>query len=356
MNAQFNGLGALAVDSAGNLYVADFYNQVVRKISNGVITTVAGNGTYGYSGDKGLATSAQLAGPSGIAVDYLGSLYIAEGYNNTIRKVSNGVITTVAGTGVAGFNGDLGLSTSAMLHQPTDVALDSLSNFYIADNGNNRVRMVAFGRSHDFHHSRGRRGTLQRRARASGHRMFAVSPTRRHRSGRQRVHRGRYPHSQGLSRNDQHHRGGRNSGGRERSAASAQLASPQGVTLDAAGNVYISDPGTGQVLKVAGSTLRVAGTGVAQGAQTDNVPATTALLGTPTGVAADGAGDLFVTDLQNCRLRKVSNGSSPRSRAAAPSWVTADRPLKLNCSIRRASPWMLGAISIWPISTASAWS
>ena len=104
------------MDSAGNLYIADSGNNRIRKVSNGVITTVAGNGTAGFSGDNGPATSAQLNYPQGVAVDSAGNLYIADTGNNRIRKVSNGVITTVAGNGTAGFSGDNGPATSAQLH------------------------------------------------------------------------------------------------------------------------------------------------------------------------------------------------------------------------------------------------
>jgi sugar lactone lactonase YvrE len=98
--------GGMAVDSAGNLYMGDSGNNCVRKVSNGVITTVAGNGTQGFSADNGLASSAQLGNPTGVAVDSAANLYIADSENNRIRKVSDGVITTVAGNKVPGFSGD----------------------------------------------------------------------------------------------------------------------------------------------------------------------------------------------------------------------------------------------------------
>ena len=123
------------MDSAGNLYIADTDNNRIRKVSNGVITTVAGNGTQGFSGDNGPATSAQLNGPDGVAVDSAGNLYIADTDNNRIRKVSNGVITTVAGNGTSGFSGDNGPATSAQLDDPYGVAVDSAGNLYIADTG-----------------------------------------------------------------------------------------------------------------------------------------------------------------------------------------------------------------------------
>jgi sugar lactone lactonase YvrE len=144
-SAQLHGPDGIAVDSIGNLYVADYSNHRIRKVTSGVITTVAGNGTQGFSGDNGPATSAQLNGPVGIAVDFTGNLYIADTYNHRIREVSNGVIATVAGNGTPGFSGDNGPATSAQLHGPVGVAVDSAGNLYIADYGNNGIRKVSNG-------------------------------------------------------------------------------------------------------------------------------------------------------------------------------------------------------------------
>ena len=144
-SAQLSLPYGVAVDSAGNLYIADWGNNRVRKVSGGVITTVAGNGTRGFSGDNGPPTNAQLANPQGVAVDSAGNLYIADYGNNRIRKVSNGVITTVAGNGTPGFSGDNGPATSAQLANPYGVAIDSAGNLYIGDSGNNRVREVSNG-------------------------------------------------------------------------------------------------------------------------------------------------------------------------------------------------------------------
>ena len=133
----------IALDSAGNLYIADTNNCRVRKVSAGNIATVAGNGCGGgYSGDGGAAINASLSDPYGVAVDSTGNLYIADTYNNVVRKVSNGVITTVAGSHVNGFSGDGGLATQAGLSFPQSVAVDTAGNVYIADNGNNRIREV----------------------------------------------------------------------------------------------------------------------------------------------------------------------------------------------------------------------
>jgi sugar lactone lactonase YvrE len=144
----------IAVDSAGNLYIADWSNLRIRKVdTNGIITTVAGSGkstAIAPLGDGGPATSAALGGPVGVAVDSTGNLYIADsGVNSSfsaiswVRKVdTSGTITTVAGGGGMGFSGDGGAATSALLDSPSGVAVDGAGNLYIADSGNKRVRMV----------------------------------------------------------------------------------------------------------------------------------------------------------------------------------------------------------------------
>src|ERR1017187_10011226 len=134
----------VAADSAGNLFFVDQHTVLRLDATTGVLTLVAGNGTTGFSGDNGPATSAQLYYPQGLAVDFAGNLYIAD-TNNCIRKVSNGVITTVAGNGTEGFSGDNGPATNAKLGQPEGVAVDSAGNLYIADVINNRIRKVSNG-------------------------------------------------------------------------------------------------------------------------------------------------------------------------------------------------------------------
>ena len=137
----------MTVDGAGNLYIADTNNHRIRKVdTSGVITTVAGNGVSDYSGDDGVATAAQLYYPYGVTVDGAGNLYIADRNNHRIRKVdTSGVITTVAGTdsyGYTGNGGDGGAATAAQLYNPTHVTVDSAGNLYIADTFNHRIRKV----------------------------------------------------------------------------------------------------------------------------------------------------------------------------------------------------------------------
>jgi len=145
-SAKLNAPDGVAVDSSGNIYIADVNNDVVREVlaSTGVISTVAGNGVLGYSGDGGAATSAKLQYPVGLAVDSSGNIYIADSWNFSIREVSasTGDISTVAGNGHNGYSGDGGAATSAMLSKATDVTLDNSGNLYIADIDNQAVRAI----------------------------------------------------------------------------------------------------------------------------------------------------------------------------------------------------------------------
>ena len=161
-DASLGSVSAIAVDGAGNLFIADTRGALrsrgpdgaplmlleprIRKVdTSGIITTVAGNGTAGFSGDGGPATNASLNSPSGVAVDGAGNLFIADRGNQRIRKVdASGIITTVAGNGTSGFSGDGGPATSASLRGPRGVAVDGDGNLLIADSGNRRIRKVVF--------------------------------------------------------------------------------------------------------------------------------------------------------------------------------------------------------------------
>ena len=141
--ASLGSINAVAADSAGNVFIAEGTYPIVVRLDHitGTLTLLAGNGTSGFSGDNGPATSAQLSFPTGVAVDSAGNVYITDG--SRIREVSNGVITTVAGNGTAGFSGDNGPATSAQLNNPFGLAVDSAGNLYIADG--NRIRKVSNG-------------------------------------------------------------------------------------------------------------------------------------------------------------------------------------------------------------------
>ncbi len=134
----------VAVDASGIVYIADTGNNRIRKVSNNVITTIAGNGTANYSGDNGLATGATISAPNGIVVDASGNIYFTDTGNQRIRKIdTTGVITTIAGTGVVGFGGDGGNATSALLGNPGSLAIDAAGNLYFVDQQNYRVRKIS---------------------------------------------------------------------------------------------------------------------------------------------------------------------------------------------------------------------
>lgn len=265
----------LAVDSAGNFYVPDsftdgsVYWDRVRKVStSGVITTVAGKdfeGSRGFSGDGGPATLAQLDHPSSVAVDPGGNLYIADTVNHRVRRVgADGIITTVAGNGTAGYSGDDGPATLAMLNQPTRVRLDSGGNLYIADSWNHRIRKVTLG------------GTIVTVA-GSGNPMF--DPTNGNQTG---------------------------DGGQ---AIQARVSIPSAIFVDGPGNLYMTAYNDHRVRRVdvqTGIISTVAGTGD-YGFSGDGGPATQATLNGPNGLVLDPAGNLLIADALNHRLRSVQN-------------------------------------------------
>lgn len=337
IRASLNFPQGLAVDSAGSLYIADFSNSRVRKIAGGVITTVAGNGGQGSSGDGGPATFAALSYPVGVAVDGAGRLYIAEGAYTTlvfgdavpcapsatipfgvpavqsgrIRRVADGVITTVAGMGTPGFSGDGGNATQALLNSPSSLAVNSTGTIYIADEGNGRIRRVAGGvintvagnGAFSFSGDGGPASSalLDRvpsvAVDASGNMYFADYGNHRVR----KIAGGRITTVAGT--------GAAGFSGDGGSATSASLNSPTGVALDAAGNLYIVDSGNQRVRKVTANTIAtVAGNGTA-GYCGDGGPPLSAMLYNPTSVAVDSAGALFIAETGSQRIRRVSGGT-----------------------------------------------
>jgi len=304
-SAQFSSTWGIAVDAAGALYIADLNETRIRKVSNGVITTVAGNGTQGPGGDNGPATSAQLWNPYGIALDRVGNLYIADSDNNRIRKVSNGVITTVAGTGVGGFSGDNGPATSAQLYNPYGVAVDAAGNLYIADSNNNRIRRVSNGVITSVAGggseigdggpaTSAQLGPVGIAIDASGNLFVADRVSNRIR----RISNGVITTVVGS--------GSHGFVGDNGLATSAQLNNPWGVAVDSAGNLYIADSGNGRIRKVSNGVITtVAGGG---SSFTDGGPATSSELG-PKGAAVDTSGNVFVADSDNARIREIVSSS-----------------------------------------------
>jgi uncharacterized protein (TIGR03437 family) len=308
--AQLNYPKGLVVDSAGNLYIADTFNQVVRKVVSGKITTVAGNGTMGFGGDGGPATNAEFNYPTGLALDSAGNLYIADSSNHRIRRISNGVIATVAGTVQGGFNGISGPATTIELAFPGGVAVDASGNLYVADTANNCIRRISGGllstvagnppQVGGFSGDNGYAFTAQ---------LFdpggiAIDPAGNMYiadTGNKRIRK----LSAGIITTVA---GGNTSLGDNGQAAHAQLRQPWGVTVDAAGNVFIADSSNNLVRRVSNGVITtVAGTGQ-QGFNGDGISPLNASLSQPFDVAVDSAGNLYIADTENNRVRKVVNG------------------------------------------------
>jgi sugar lactone lactonase YvrE len=246
----------IALDQAGNLFVADTPNNRIRKVdTSGNITTVAGTGAAAYSGDGGPAVIAALNHPTGVAIDNRGNLYIADEYNNRIRVVSAGTITTYAGNGTVGNHGDGGPAIGAQLYYPTGVAFDpAFSNIYIADSDNQRIRKVDSSKTITTVAGNGNTGYNCNNGTATG----------------------------------------------------VGLHTPYSVAVDGSGNLYIADYGNQCVRKVdtSGNITTVAGNGIASYSG-DGGRATSAELNYPTGVAIDRGGNLFIADYGNNRVRQV---------------------------------------------------
>jgi len=267
--ASLNLPNGIAFDSAGNMYIADTGNNVVRKVNtSGIITTVAGDNISAYSGDGGPATSANLSEPTGVALDAAGNLYIADANNNCIRVVTTDQnIHTVAGQcSYALFQGDGGPATQAKLNKPYSVAVDAYGNIYIADTENERIRKVTPD------------GIINTIA-GNGTQGFKDGP-----------------------------------------ALQAEFSSPAGIAVDASGSVYIADKSNFRIRKLlpSGNVVTIAGSG-SPGYSGVGVAATSAALYFPLGVGLDpSTGNVYVADSQNQVVREltISNKSSLPSVSA----------------------------------------
>ena len=317
INARLWDPAGVAVDGAGNLYIADRDNNRIRKVdSAGVITTVAGTGRSGFGGDGGPATEAQLDFPSSVALDGAGNLFIADMGNNRIRKVgASGTISTVAGTGRSGFGGDGASAIQTRLNRPSSVALDGAGNLYIADRDNFRIRKVDSAGTISTVAGTGERGfdgdgasaVQARLSRPFGVAVDGAGNVFIADEGNNRIRKvdsaGTISTVAGT--------GEFGVGGDGASAVQARLSRPNDVAVDGAGNVFIADRDNFRIRKVdpAGTISTVAGTGV-QGYSGDGGPAVDARLWSPSSVAVDGAGNLFFADSGNDRIRKVDSAGT----------------------------------------------
>jgi hypothetical protein len=261
INAELNGPSRVAISSTGEIYITDTSNDAVRVVyANGTINTFAGNGDPGYSGDGGPATSAQLNQPSGIAISSSGEIYIADSGNNRIRIVyTNGTINTFAGNGTRGYSGDGGPATNAELNYPNGLAISSTDEVYIADTDNNRIRII---------YSNGIINTFAGNG-APGY------------SG---------------------------DGG---PATSAQLNQPLSVAISSTDEVYIADWNNNRIRIIYsnGTINTFAGNGT-RGYSGDGGPATSAQLNQPSSVAISSTNEVYIADSGNNRIRVVVNSPS----------------------------------------------
>jgi hypothetical protein len=263
--ASLNVAVDVSVDSNGNLFIADQYNHRIREITpDGTITTIAGTGAPGFSGDGGPATAAQLNTPTGVHADAFGNIFIGDVANQRIRKIDpSGIITTVAGNGVGGYGGDGGPATSASLYNGARITIDPSGNLLIADQSNHRIRSVSPA------------GIISTLA-GNG----AGTPAIGSFSG---------------------------DGG---PATSASLNNPTAIAVDSSGVVYFSDQFNQRIRKITpdGNITTIAGAG-SVGFSGDGQSATNASLNYPGGLAVDSAGNLYVNDDVNYRTRRIdTNG------------------------------------------------
>jgi sugar lactone lactonase YvrE len=250
---------AIVFDATGNLYLAETANHLIRKVdTTGHITTIAGTGAQGFSGDNGPAISATLDSPQGLALDSANNLYLADTHNHRIRKLNltTGTITTIAGTGTPGFSGDNSPATSTQFNLPTALALDANQNLYVADTANHRVRRID----------------------AATNIITTIAGTG----------------TQGFS-------------GDNTTAASANIDSPTGIVLDTANNLYLADTHNHRIRRIDATTgiiTTIAGTGT-PGFSGDTASATSATLALPHGLTVDANGNLYLADTANHRIRRI---------------------------------------------------
>jgi sugar lactone lactonase YvrE len=250
---------AIAYDSAGNLYIAETGNHVIRRVdTGGILTTVAGTGTQGYAGDNGPAIAARLDSPQGLALDG-NNLYIADTHNQRVRRLSltTGIITTIAGS-TAGFSGDSGQATAAQLNLPTALAVDANHNLYIADSRNHRIRRITAA-------------GLITTVGGNGIQGF---------------------------------------GGDNGPAIAASIDSPNGLAVDAAGDLYLSDTHNHRIRKIDASTGVITTIAGGQpGISGDGGPAVAATFALPHGLSIDNAGDIYIADTENHCIRRIDGSS-----------------------------------------------
>lgn len=289
----------VAVDRGGNIYMADQFNNAIRKVTDGVIYTIAGNGSIGDSGEGGPATAAVLYHPNDVTVDKWGTVYFVDEYNHKTKRIDTfGIITTIAGTGTPGYNGDSIAATTAELNWPAGIGIDTFGNVYIADYYNSRIRKVDM---------------------ATGY-IYTVAGS----------------DSSGFW----------GDGGQ---ATAAGLYDVTAVSVDKIGDIYIDDVYNYRIRKVdtAGIITTVAGT-YSAGFSGDGGLATLAQLNFPQGVVGDDSGWVYIADYENGRVRIVKDGpvSVPTTILPPPSFVLSPNPTSGVITCRFDKRWLYSFVEV----------
>jgi len=306
--AQLNGPRGVAVDAAGNVYIADTGNNRIREVSatTGIISTIAGTGTASYTGDNNPASAATLSGPTGIALDNTGVLYVADTGNNALRafSVNNGVMVTLVGTGTAGYAGDGSVPQLAQLSAPSAVSVDLAGNIYIADTGNAVIRKVTPINA----------GIINFQATIS---TFA-----------------------GI-------KGGTANTGDGGAATSANLLTPSSVAVDAAGDVYIAAGGQVRMVAPSGTIITVAGTGASGSYSGEGGSATNAVIPAPAdAVAVDPVGDIYLSATAANRILSVAGSTAATISFANQTFNTTSSPQTITLYNPGNEPLTLSNISV----------
>ena len=335
--ATLNSPRSIAMDWMGNIYISDENNNVVRKVTTqGVIYTIAGNGTIYSSGDGGFATDAGIFHPSSVACDGLGNVYIADTYYHRVRKIdTDGYITTIAGTGFPGYNGDGGQARDATLYSPIGLSVDNNNNIYIADNGNNRIRKVG---------TDGIISTVAGNGEASfsGDGGLATSASMNQpvfvcTDKNNTLYFIDYANNR-IRKVDQSGTittiagtGSAGFSGDGGLAINATINSPWGLAVDANNNVFIADRLNNRIRKIDGNGIiqTVTGTGI-NNYNGDSINPLTANIYAPSSIIFDGKGDLYIADQGNYRVREVIY--TPTITSFSPTTSTTDSTLTIKGS------------------------
>jgi sugar lactone lactonase YvrE len=341
----------ITLDGAGNVYVADQFNKAIRKISSGgVVTTLAGNGSSGFSDGSG--TNATFYYPMGVAVDRVGNVYVADQENNAIRKISSGgVVTTLAGNGKQGFVD--GVGNNATFNWPSGVAVDGAGNVYVADSYNSAIRKIstggvvttlvggginAYGYAYGFADGIGKAAFFSWPSSVA---VDGVGNLYVADSGNNAIRR---VSTNGLVTTLA---GNGNWGFADGTGTNAYFNRPGGVAIDGVGNLYVADSGNNAIRKISSNGVVTTLAGNGKYGFTNNGIGTKATFNDPNGIAVDGMGNVYVADSGNNAIRKltphyfnvITFGSiAPKTFGSAPFLLVASASSLLPVSFTSSSP------------------